>query len=145
MSYQQVVIRRALEGEPVSRFMRTDPVTVRPEMDLRDVVEHFVYRHQHKMYPVLDGERVVGCVTLSAIRSVPQDEWPQTQVRNVMRGCSSENTVTPDTDAMAALSLLNRTESSRLMVVEGDRIVGVLALKDLMGWLSMKIEMEGDA
>ena len=30
MSYQQVLVRKALDGEPVSRFMNTDPVTVPP-------------------------------------------------------------------------------------------------------------------
>jgi hypothetical protein len=33
---------------------------------------------------------------------------------------------------------------SRLMVVGDGRLVGVLALKDLLKFLSLKIELEGD-
>ena len=56
--------------------------------------------------------------------------------------CSSENTISPDSDAMDALSIMNRTRNSRLMVVEGDRLVGVIALKDLLDFLSLKFDLE---
>jgi len=31
-----------------------------------------------------------------------------------------------------------------MVVEDGDRLVGVLSLKDLMGFLSLKIDLEGD-
>jgi CBS domain-containing protein len=32
---------------------------------------------------------------------------------------------------------------SRLMVVEGDKLVGLIALKDMLEFLSLKIDLEG--
>src|SRR6056297_3376601 len=55
MSYQQVLMRRALEGEPVSRFMRTSVVDVSPTMTLDQLVDNYVYRYHHKMYPVTEN------------------------------------------------------------------------------------------
>jgi CBS domain-containing protein len=43
---------------------------------------------------------------------------------------------------MKALSLMNQTGSSRLMVTEGDRLLGILALKDMLKFLSLKMELE---
>ena len=43
---------------------------------------------------------------------------------------------------MKALSLMNRTGNSRLMVVENKRLVGIITLKDLLGLLSLKVELE---
>ena len=37
---------------------------------------------------------------------------------------------------------MNRSRESRLMVVEGSRLVGVLALKDLLDFLSLKVDLE---
>jgi hypothetical protein len=34
------------------------------------------------------------------------------------------------------------TGSSRLLVAEGDRLVGILSLKDLLSFLHLKIELE---
>jgi hypothetical protein len=33
------------------------------------------------------------------------------------------------------------SRASRLMVVDGDRLVGVLALKDLLGFFSLRLEL----
>jgi len=40
---------------------------------------------------------------------------------------------------------MSRANASRLMVVEGDRLVGVIALKDIMKLLSLKIDLEANA
>jgi CBS domain-containing protein len=47
-----------------------------------------------------------------------------------------------DTDAMEALSRMSRTGMSRLMVVDGDRLLGILSLKDLLRFFSLKVELE---
>jgi CBS domain-containing protein len=56
--------------------------------------------------------------------------------------CSPENTVQASTDAMEALSRMSRTGTSPLMVVDGDRLLGILSLRDLLHFLSMKMELE---
>jgi len=144
MSYQQVLLRRALEGEPISRFMRREPVTVDPERTLRELVEDFVYVHHHKLYPVMRGDELLGCVTVNDIKSVPQERWDTTRVREIASECSESNSIEADADAMRALTTLNQNAASRLMVVERGRLVGVVALKDLLGFLSLKIDLEGE-
>jgi len=64
MSYRDLLMRESLEGEPVSRFMRADPVTVAPGITLSELVEGYIYRDFHKLYPVVDGGRLQGCVTI---------------------------------------------------------------------------------
>jgi len=44
MSYQQLLTRRALEGETLQRFMNQDPVTVSPEISVKQLVEDYIYR-----------------------------------------------------------------------------------------------------
>ncbi|MFW6060951.1 MAG: site-2 protease family protein [Phycisphaeraceae bacterium] len=146
MSYQQLLIRRALEGEPVDRFMSREPVTVSPDDTIDHVVEDFVYRHHYKFYPVTeDGEdhgRLVGCLTLDRIKDVPRDQWPSTRVHDVLEQCGGTNTIEVGRDAMDAMARMRESNRSRLMVVHGGRLVGVVALKDLMDFLSMKVELE---
>jgi len=143
MSYQQLLTRRALEGESVRRFMKTDPVTVTPDMTLDKLVEDYVYVFHHKMYPVVsDSDRVEGCVTTRQIKEVPREEWNQKRVRDVQVKCSEENTISPDADAIKALSMMNKNGESRLIVKEGDRLAGVVALKDMLKFLSLRVELD---
>jgi len=142
MSYQQLLLRRVLEGEPVSRFMETDPVTVPRAISVEQLVEEYVYRYHFKMFPVVDGERLVGCVTTRQIKELPREEWDRTSVGALASACADDNTVAPDADAMAALATMNQNQASRLMVVDGDRLLGILTLKDLLQFFSLKIELE---
>ncbi|HEY0512690.1 MAG TPA: site-2 protease family protein [Thermoanaerobaculia bacterium] len=142
-SYQQLLLRRALAGEPVSRFMHADPVTVPRNISVEALVKDYVERHHHKMFPVMDdGGRLLGCVTTRRIRELPRDEWDRQTVGSLVEGCSPENTVRSDTDALEALSRMSRAGSSRLLVVDGDRLLGILSLKDLLGFLSLKMELD---
>ncbi len=141
-SYQQLLTRKALEGERVSRFMVTDPVTVPPTISLQQLVDYYIYRHHFKMYPIVEDGKLTGCVTLRQLKEVPHDRWDAVTVREVARPCLPEMNIPPDTDALQALSIMNRTGSSRLMVVEGDRLVGIIALKDLLQFLSLKLSLD---
>jgi Zn-dependent protease/CBS domain-containing protein len=143
-SYQQLLVRRALEGERVRQFMATEPVTVPPTASIKDVVENYMYRHHYRMFPVAENGALVGCITSREIRDVPRDQWEQKVVRDVARPCTSENTIEPDADAVEALSKMRRDGASRLMVVEDGNLRGTLTLKDLMKFLSLKLELEED-
>ena len=144
-SYQQLMIRTALEGEPVRRFMNAHPVPVPSNISLEELVDDYVYRYHHKMFPVLNAsEKLAGCVTTSQVKAYPRDEWSRHSVQEVLQPCTPDNTVTPDADAVKALSKMKNSGLSRLMVVEGDRLVGIIALKDLLGLLAAKVDLEGE-
>ncbi len=141
-SYQQVVVRRALEGEHVRRFMVPDPVTVSPDATVDDLVENYIYKHHFKMYPVEDHGELVGCVNVNQVKEIPRGERERHAVREIARACSPDNTIGPDDDAMNALARMSRTNSTRLMVTDHGRLLGMITLKDLMSFLSLKIDLE---
>jgi CBS domain-containing protein len=144
MSYQQLLTRRALEGEALERFMNRDPITVTSDTRLDDLVEDYIYRYHHKLYPVVDGDRLTGCITTRQVKAVPRDRWAGTTVGEVAEACSDENTIRPGADAVEALSRMHRNSAGRLMVVEDGHLEGIIALKDLLQFLSMRIELEED-
>jgi Zn-dependent protease len=141
MSYRQVVFRGALEGATVARFMTREPVTAPPSISIRELVEDYVYRYHFKMFPVTEGGRILGCVTTRQVKDIPREEWDRRTVGEAASACSAENTVGPGTDALKALALMNRTGNSRLMVAEDGRLVGIISLKDIMGYLSLKMDL----
>jgi Zn-dependent protease/CBS domain-containing protein len=142
MSYQQMLISRALHGEPVSRFMRTDAVTVTPQITIAELVEKYIYRYHYKLLPVVDNGRLMGCVTTRHVKEIPQQEWGSRTVASVAQGCTPDNSVSPDMDAMKVLAKMNQTGASRLMVVNGDRLLGIITLKDMLQFFSLKMELE---
>ena len=143
MSYRQLVMRHTLEGDKIARFMRRDPVTVPPSATLEDFVENYVYRYHFKMFPVVEGDELHGCVTAKQVKNIPRETWQARTVRDIATPCSPKNTVGPDLDTMHALALMHRTGNSRFMVVENNRLVGIVTLKDMLKFLSLKFDLEG--
>ncbi len=142
-SYQQLLVQRMLQGEPVRRFMNTNPVTVSPAISLEDLVENFIYKYHYKMFPVVnETNELLGCITTKEVKEVPRSEWTQNSVQAVMRPYCADDTISPDTDAVKALAQMRKSQNSRLMVVQEGRLVAVLTLKDLLNFLSTKLEME---
>jgi Zn-dependent protease/CBS domain-containing protein len=143
-SYQQVLFRQALQGEPVRRFMNPEPVTVPPSLSVDDLVNDFVYEHHFKMFPVVQNGELSGCVHIRDIKKIPRGEWADHTVGEVALDCSDENTIAAHEDAIQAFTRMSRHQASRLMVVEDNRLEGILSLKDLLNFLSLKLELEGE-
>jgi Zn-dependent protease/CBS domain-containing protein len=142
-AYRQVVVRELLQGEPINRMMTPDPVTVAPTISLQQLVDDYIYGHHFRMFPVVEGERLLGCVTLQDVREVPRGKWRRRTVGELVRPCSPDNTVPVDSDSARVLSLMSRPGApGRMMVVDGQRLAGVVSLKDLRSFISLKLDLE---
>ena len=142
-SYQQVVLRQALAGERVARFMTPNPVTVPAATSVAELVDSYIFRYHHTLFPVVDDGRLLGCVTSRQVKDLPRDQWTSRTVGSLGAPCGPENTIAPDSDALDAMATMERSGQSRLMVVDGGQLVGVVTLKDLMQFLALKLELEG--
>jgi CBS domain-containing protein len=141
--YRQVLLKQALRGEPVRRFMSAEPITVPPSLDLEHWVDDYVYRYHRKAFPVVSQGHLEGFVESPSAAGIPRPEWRSHTVGEVMRRDLGELTISPDTDALDALGKMQRAGQSRLLVTQGDRLVGIVSLKDLLKFLSLKLELEG--
>jgi Zn-dependent protease/predicted transcriptional regulator len=142
-AYQQLLTRQALEGESVRDFMKEDPVTVTPDIKIEELVEKYMYKYHFKMFPVVEKGKLIGCITTKEIKGIPRNEWRSKTVGDLVDTCSSLNTIDSKTDIIKALAIMNQTKNSRLMVVEDHKLVGILALKDVMKFLSVKLDLDG--
>jgi CBS domain-containing protein len=63
-------------------------------------------------------------------------------VRDISVPVSQDNSVSPDSSAAAALAKMNQSGSTRLLVLDGGGLVGVITLKDLLHQLSLRSESQ---
>lgn len=143
-SYRQLMIKNALQGETVKSLMN-EPVYVPGDISLKELVENYIYEHHFKMFPVMEGGSLKGCVTTRQVGEIERQNWPDITVREISRQCSAENTVDPEEDVVKVLGKMNKTGQSRMMVVKDGRLKGVISLKDIMAYISSSMELEGDS
>jgi len=142
-SFKQILLQEVLQDQPIRRFMTDQPLTVTPSVSIEQLVQDYIYRYHFKMFPVVENSRLLGCITTREVKTVPQELWSNRTVGELTSPCSADNTVSPDTDAMQVLSLMTQPNaSSRFMVVEDQRLIGIISLTDLKEFLSLKLELE---
>ncbi|HLH10787.1 MAG TPA: site-2 protease family protein [Methylovirgula sp.] len=141
-SYQQVVARTTLEGMPVSRVMTPQPISVSPDLTLDSFIEDYVYRYHHRSFPVTTDGTLIGSVGTEQVAQIDRADWTATKVGQIMIRHEREDQVAPGSDALAALAQMQRTGKSRLWVVEQNKLVGILSLRDVMQLLSTKLQLE---
>ncbi len=96
--------------------------------------------------PVMLGDKVAGIMSerdvvyCLAREGAAVLEWP---VERVMTAPAI--TVTPDVPVLSALSVMSRRRIRHLPVVEGDRLVGIVSIGDLVAWRIARIEEEAEA
>lgn len=142
-SYQSILIKTILDGEPIQRFMKENPVVVSPLTTIEDLIENYIYKYHLKMYPVVQNTNLNGCVDLDSIKNIPKDKWKQLTVDKLMKPCTSDNTINAADDSVRALSVMNKTGNSRLIVVDKTgSLAGIIALNDLLEFISIKLNLE---
>ncbi|HRW10009.1 MAG TPA: site-2 protease family protein [Caldilineaceae bacterium] len=141
-SYQQVLTQDLLGGVAVARIMRRDPPTVQPSCTLSDLVDNHIMKSDDHAFPVVEsdveGDQLVGLVTLDDMRRVARSDWDTTTVRQIMTATDKLVLTTPEEDADDALRKLSQQDVRQLPVVQGQQLLGLLRRRDIMRWLQFQ-------
>jgi Zn-dependent protease len=140
--YQQVVLRDALSGSSIRRFTNDQPVTVSPDTSVQKLIDDYVLRYHHKMFPVTRNGHLLGAVRLDQVKDIPPDERDRHTVEEIVTPPDEANSIDADADAVQALAAMHKARGSRMMVVKADKLEGILSLKDLQEFLALKLELE---
>jgi Zn-dependent protease/predicted transcriptional regulator len=141
-SLQMVVLREQLSGDTVSRFMTSPVVAVPADLSVADFVERYVFHYRHGYYPVVDANgMLVGLLGARRPRELDSALWPTTRVDELMVPADENMVVDPESDAVDALAALRNREEHRLIAVRDGRPVGIISLRDLLGFLALKIDL----
>ena len=128
---QQTVMKAAFQDVIVRDIMtpREELHVVDERASVADLLEQ-MFRERHTGYPVMHNGQLVGMVTLDDARGVREVERDAYRVEEVMSRDLA--TITPDADAMEAITLMQQHGVGRLPVVENGEFVGLVSRSDLV-------------
>jgi Zn-dependent protease/predicted transcriptional regulator len=142
--YQQVAIREALRGLKVRDILQERVVTVPPDLPIDRLVDEFFYRFRFRSFPVLEGDRFVGMVSLKGVQGIPRASWGQVTVAQAMESIAEENLVHPDDDLASVFRKMMSEDKGHLPVVAEGRLSGIVTRHDIMNLLHIKTDLGED-
>jgi CBS domain-containing protein len=128
-----LVAREALGGLRVRDLMIRDPVTVGPELTVRQLMDVLAREGEHETYPVVRAGHLVGLLPLARIAQVPRSEWETATVGDCALSLDHVPLLRADDELIDALQEVGTADMQRGLVVEdGDRLVGLVSIEDLV-------------
>ncbi len=122
----QAAFRGALAYMTVREVMVRHVITLQPELSVEEAVTQYFLPHGYRGFPVLEGGRFIGMVTLSEVHVIPQSLWGWRRVRDIMQPWRRFMEVSPDASLLSALDQMMQHEQNQLGVVEDGIVIGLL-------------------
>ena len=120
----------SLPKKPIRYYMSTPLITLPQDATIIEAIRIFNQHHIHGA-PVMNGDVLIGIVTMSDIAKAIGDETPLT--RKVSAIMTTDVVKVPSTvQLFEVIGRFKEREIGRLMVMEDDRPVGILTQSDIL-------------
>lgn len=125
-SYQQAGIQQTLAGVKVRDIMTREVVTISSAMAVGTAVNDYFLRYGYGGFPVMEGERFLGFLTLREVKDVPRERWGGVTASEILIPHDRKWQVSGSDDALKALELMISGDQGRLAVIENHRFAGMI-------------------
>ena len=139
---RQASLREALGALRVRDVMVTDPVTVRADASVADLIDGYVARYTFGGYPVQRDGAIVGLVTLHDLPKVPREERGDRAVAEIMTPIGPALLVDPDTPLFDTFTRMVSTGAGRFLVRDRSRVVGLITLNGIMHLAQIRASLD---
>ncbi|MBI5445490.1 MAG: site-2 protease family protein [Deltaproteobacteria bacterium] len=140
--YRETVVRQFVAGMKVRDVMVEDVVTVPAGLSVRELIGRYFLHYGYKGFPVVEDDRVAGMVFLRFVKDVPEAEQGTTSVRQVMSDLDERLVTSPDTPLDEALRKMGPGGAARLVVLDGDRLTGLITKSGVFRLMEVKRILE---
>jgi chloride channel protein, CIC family len=119
-----------LDRLTASDIMQRRVETLSSDLSLHQAMKAFARSH-HRGFPVIENGRLIGILTQTDLTKPTSRSLPETTpIRDIMT--PQPVTVSPEDTLSSVLYTLNRFEVSRLPVVEGRKLLGIITRADII-------------
>jgi CBS domain-containing protein len=139
-SRREVTLREQLSAVRVKEAMNADPSTISPDTTVAELVSSIFRRDHGRAVPVCQDSRILGIVTVTDVKDLPQAEWAKTPVRKIMTR-EPLHSVTPEDDLNTALKLITKQDINQVLVLKDGKCTGLLGRGDILSLLQLSHEL----
>jgi CBS domain-containing protein len=120
-------------------LMATDVLTVSPDTTIADAARRMIARETGAAV-VIESDDLVGLISeRDLMRAIPDACSPETPVSERMS--RQVMTAAPDTSIPEAMAIMIEGRFRHLPVVDGGRVLGMVSMRDLMSWTSLRLRL----
>jgi chloride channel protein, CIC family len=115
------------------QVMTRNIIAVPAEISVLDFVEEYLFKYQHKRFPVVDKNGLIGTISMDEVKSTEREKWFQVLVKDACK--TDYRYAYPDDRLQKILDLMYTSNMGRIPIVERTdprRIVGIVSKTDII-------------
>ncbi len=133
--FQYSKIKKTLSDLKVKDLMSQDVEYISGDITIKELLNKMLNK-SHSGYPIIEDDKVVGLVTMEDIRKIDPQKHHDVSVREIMS--TNIKKTSPEEDINKALQLLLEEDIGRLMVIDDDKLVGIITRTDIFNAFKIK-------
>jgi len=140
----QAGVERSLRGMRVRDAMDDTPPSVSPNESVADLVQERMLRGEDRSFLVRHDDGVLaGMVTLSDVRRLARENWPEARVTDIMTRFGDLATIGPDAPLTDALRLIQERDVGQLPVIGEDVRVplGIVTRRGILRLIEARLKL----
>ncbi|MBM3709983.1 MAG: CBS domain-containing protein, partial [Actinobacteria bacterium] len=142
--YRQTMIEIIIKDKKVRDIINEEIVTVTQGISLESLVDNYFMKYRFSRFPVIDdvdSQKIIGVISIHDVKAYPKDEWKQITVGQVVKSISDVEIVSIDTEMSAAIKQMTRNNLGHLVVMQGQKITGMITKSDVMNYIQFYMEL----
>lgn len=142
-SYQQATTKGILAGVKIRDVMASEVITVNSDISLSELVDNYFLRYGYGGFPVVEGERLIGVISLKEIRVLPKDRWANTSAKDVMQVFDDSLVTSEYDDVSTTFEKMVQEDKGRLLVINNGKLVGLITRSGIAKYLQVRGQLKG--
>lgn len=138
-SYEQLLLQQTLRGVTARSLMTTTYESVGPDMSLQELVDKHLFRTRFVAVKV--ETNLLGLLTVSDIKEVPQGEWASRSVYRTMTPREQLSVIRPDTPIAEALQIMASQDIHQVPVIETYDLLGFVTRTDVLRYIEFRANL----
>lgn len=137
-SYRQLLMSAAMKDQDIRSIMTRAVHTAQISDTVEKVIQEIVLAKNVTFVPAMNGNRLVGFVTLEMLQEVGPDQRSSTPISDIYRKLGAADCVHPDTPMEEVYKTMLRDNLRKMLVEKNGHLLGVITLADMLKFLAIR-------
>ena len=130
-SRKEIALRERLSVIKVRDLIGPEPETISPQTTIAEMVSNVFNRHHGRAVPVCKDGQLMGIVTISDVKGVPQERWNNIAVEQIMTR-EPLYSVSPEDNVYTALKMVTQHNINQVLIKQDGKCAGMLSRADII-------------
>ena len=137
-SNQLMTIREILKQYSIKDIMTTAYYKVPPSLTIAQLVQGPILPSGQQVFPVFQGDQLLGLTDIEQIKKTPQMQWEQTSVDSIMQPLEQRENVDLHASLFSVLQKFANKRINQIPVLDKDTFVGLASKQRIINLIQTR-------